>query len=103
MLAVVKEHLGPGFRSRRSPIPSCGTPTSSSRSAPWASAATDGPILAGTRPVPLSLTPGHEFSGDVVEVGKAVKNLKRGGPGHPRIVIGRGDCDMCIEGQGGPL
>ena len=63
----------------------------------------DGPHPGGHPAGALSLTPGHEFSGDVVEVGKAVKNLKVGDRVTPCIVIGCGDCDMCIEGKGGPL
>jgi len=45
------------------------------------------------------LIPGHEFAGDVVETGSRVKNLKVGDRVTHCIVIGCGDCDMCIEGK----
>lgn len=45
------------------------------------------------------MIPGHEFAGDIVEVGSAVQHLKVGDRVTPCIVIGCGDCDMCIEGK----
>ena len=99
MLAVVKEHLGPGFSVKEVPYPVLRDTDVIIKVRSVGICGSDGPILAGTRPVPYPLTPGHEFSGDVVEVGKAVKNLKVGDRVTPCIVIGCGDCDMCIEGK----
>ena len=99
MLAVVKEHLGPGFAVKEVPYPVLRDTDVIIKVRSVGICGSDGPILAGTRPVPYPLTPGHEFSGDVVEVGKAVKNLKVGARVTPCIVIGCGDCDMCIEGK----
>ena len=99
MLAVVKEHLGPGFAVKEVPYPVLRDTDVIIKVRSVGICGSDGPILAGTRPVPYPLTPGHEFSGDVVEVGKAVKNLKVGDRVTPCIVIGCGDCDMCIEGK----
>lgn len=73
MLAVVKEHLGPGFAVKEVPYPVLRDTDVIIKVRSVGICGSDGPILAGTRPVPYPLTPGHEFSGDVVEVGKAVK------------------------------
>ena len=68
MLAVVKEHLGPGFSVKEVPYPVLRDTDVIIKVRSVGICGSDGPILAGTRPVPYPLTPGHEFSGDVVEV-----------------------------------
>ncbi len=99
MLAVVKEHLGPGFAVKEVPYPVLRDTDVIIQVRSVGICGSDGPILAGTRPVPYPLIPGHEFAGDVVEVGSAVKNLKVGDRVTPCIVIGCGDCDLCIQGK----
>jgi L-iditol 2-dehydrogenase len=39
-------------------------------------------LLAGRYIIPISypVTPGHEWCGEIIEVGKSVKNFKTGGP-----------------------
>lgn len=99
MLAVVKEHAGAGFAVKDVPYPVLREDDVIVRVRSVGICGTDGPILAGTREVPRPLIPGHEFAGDVVEAGARVKNLKPGDRVTPCIVIGCGDCDMCIEGK----
>jgi 2-desacetyl-2-hydroxyethyl bacteriochlorophyllide A dehydrogenase len=99
MLAVVKELAGAGFAVKDVPYPVLREDDVIVRVRSVGICGTDGPILAGTREVPRPLIPGHEFAGDVVEVGARVKNLKPGDRVTPCIVIGCGDCDMCIEGK----
>ena len=99
MLAVVKEHEGPGFAVKEVPYPVLRDTDVIIKVRSVGICGTDGPILAGTRPVPYPLIPGHEFAGDIVEVGSTVQHLKVGDRVTPCIVIGCGDCDMCIEGK----
>ncbi|MFL0253257.1 2,3-butanediol dehydrogenase [Clostridium neuense] len=64
-----------------------------------------GPILIPVEhPHPLSKTTapvilGHEFSGEVVEIGENVKNIKVGDRvvGEPMVVCGK--CPACLEGK----
>lgn len=99
MLAVVKEKPGPGFAVKDVPYPALREDDVIIKVRSVGICGTDGPILAGTREVPYPLIPGHEFAGDIVEVGSRVKGLKEGDRVTPCIVIGCGDCDMCIEGK----
>ena len=99
MLAVVKEHGGAGFAVKDVPYPKLREDDVIIKVRSVGICGTDGPILAGTRKVPWPLIPGHEFAGDVVETGSRVKNLKVGDRVTPCIVIGCGNCEMCIEGQ----
>ena len=99
MLAVVKEQAGPGFAVKEVPYPVLREDDVIIKVRSVGICGTDGPILAGTREVPWPLIPGHEFAGDVVEAGSRVRNLKVGDRVTPCIVIGCGDCDMCIEGK----
>jgi len=99
MLAVVKEQAGPGFAVKDVPYPVLREDDVIIKVRSVGICGTDGPILAGTREVPWPLIPGHEFAGDVVETGSRVKHLKVGDRVTPCIVIGCGDCDMCIEGK----
>ncbi len=63
---------------------------------------TDGPILAGTRVVPWPLIPGHEFAGDIVEVGSKVEGWKVGDRVSACIVIGCGNCKILHRKGNGP-
>ena len=76
MLAVVKRTRRPGLRGKRGPL-SCPPGHRRHHQSPFRGHLRHRrPILAGTRPVPYPLIPGHEFAGDIVEVGSAVQHLK---------------------------
>ncbi len=99
MLAVVKEQKGPGFAIKDVPMPVCGEDDVIVKVKSVGFCGTDGPILAGTRTVPWPLIPGHEFAGDVVEMGSKVKGWQVGDRVSACIVIGCGNCQHCIEGN----
>ncbi len=99
MLAVVKEHEGPGFAIKDVPMPVCREDDVVVKVKSVGFCGTDGPILAGTRVVPWPLIPGHEFAGDIVEVGSKVEGWKVGDRVSACIVIGCGNCKFCIEGN----
>lgn len=60
---------------------------------------TDLHIFEGNFPANLPLIPGHEFAGEVVEVGKSVKSVKVGDfvAVHPNVPCGL--CSFCKEGN----
>ncbi|MCS7186195.1 MAG: zinc-dependent alcohol dehydrogenase family protein [Armatimonadetes bacterium] len=60
---------------------------------------TDLHIFDGDFPANFPLIPGHEFAGEVVEVGKSVKSVKVGDfvAVHPNVPCGL--CDFCKEGN----
>lgn len=60
---------------------------------------TDPHIFRGHFPVPTPLIQGHEFSGEVVQVGSAVKNVKVGDRVTADINISCGTCFFCRSGQ----
>lgn len=99
MLAVVKEHTGPGFAIKDVPMPVCREDDVIVKVKSVGFCGSDGPILAGTREVPYPLIPGHEFAGDIVEVGTKVMGWKVGDRVSACIVIGCGNCKYCIEGN----
>lgn len=99
MLAVVKEHSGPGFSVKEVPMPVCREEDVIVKVKSVGFCGTDGPILAGTRAVPWPLIPGHEFAGDIVEVGTKVSGWQVGDRVSACIVIGCGNCKYCIEGN----
>lgn len=99
MLAVVKEQTGPGFVVKDVPRPQCGDYDLLVRVKSVGLCGSDLPILAGTRTVPWPLIPGHEFAGEVVEVGSQVKSFTLGDRVTSCLVIGCGDCKYCIEGN----
>lgn len=99
MLAVVKEHEGPGFSVKDVPMPICGEEDVIVKVKSVGFCGTDGPILAGTRKVPWPLIPGHEFAGDIVETGSKVTGWNIGDRVSACIVIGCGNCKYCIEGD----
>jgi len=61
---------------------------------------TDYRIWTGERPVSYPLIPGHEFIGEVVQVGSGVTRIGRG----DRVAVepnwGCGTCDLCRDGLG---
>ncbi|MEY8410703.1 alcohol dehydrogenase catalytic domain-containing protein [Lachnospiraceae bacterium 62-26] len=99
MLAVVKEHSGPGFSIKEVPMPVCREEDVIVRVRSVGFCGTDGPILAGTREVPWPMIPGHEFAGDIVETGAKAEGWKVGDRVSACIVIGCGNCKYCIEGN----
>ncbi|MDR1741772.1 MAG: alcohol dehydrogenase catalytic domain-containing protein [Synergistaceae bacterium] len=98
MLAVVKEHQGPGFSLRDVPTPSLRYGDVLVRVRSVGICGSDVPILAGTRAVPWPLIPGHEFAGDVAEVGPGVDGFKAGDRVTSCLVIGCGNCRFCVSG-----
>ena len=84
MLAIVKERKGPDYVLIKVKVVGiCGT---------------DVPILDGERQVPYPLIPGHEFSGEIVEIGSNVEGFNIGDRVTPAIVIGCGHCYFCRQG-----
>jgi len=62
--------------------------------------ATDVKILHGTVPfVKYPHIPGHEWGGEVVEVGSNVKGLKKGDLVGVEAHVGCGKCPRCLEGM----
>ena len=90
MLAVVKEHLGPGFSVKEVPYPVLRDTDVIIKVRSVGICGSDGPILAGTRPVPYPLTPGRE-------------EPEGGGPGHPLHRHRLRRLRHVHRGQGGPL
>jgi threonine 3-dehydrogenase len=103
MLALVKTEAGPGLRLQDVPVPQigindvlirvhktgiCGTDLHIDAWDPWAARTIEPPLVVG-----------HEFVGDIVEVGSNVSGFKRGdlvsGEGH--VVCGK--CRHCLAGQ----
>ena len=99
MLAVVKEHAGPGFAVKEVPAPVCREDDVIIRVRSVGICGSDMPILAGTRTIPWPMTPGHEFAGDIVEVGAKVTRFHVGDRVSNCLVIGCGDCKYCVEGK----
>ena len=61
--------------------------------------ATDVKILHGTVPfVTFPHIPGHEFGGEIVEVGAMVKGLRKGDLVGVEAHVGCGNCPRCMEG-----
>lgn len=61
---------------------------------------TDIIIMGGVRPFgPEPFIPGHEFCGEVAEVGGSVKNLKIGDRGVVRQIVVCGYCRPCLTGK----
>jgi threonine 3-dehydrogenase len=103
MLALVKAEAGPGLRLEDVPVPAigindvlirvhktgiCGTDLHIDAWDPWAARTIQPPLVVG-----------HEFVGDIVEVGANVSGFKPGdlvsGEGH--VVCGK--CRHCLAGQ----
>lgn len=99
MLAVVKDKKGPGYTLKEVEIPRIGPDDVLIKVKAVGICGTDVPILKGLREVPLPLIPGHEFSGDIVEVGEGVKDFSIGQRVTPAIVIGCGSCYFCRTGH----
>lgn len=59
---------------------------------------TDFAIYKGYRKVDANLIPGHEFCGEIIEVGKHVKGYEKGDMVVPSVVNRCGKCWSCING-----
>lgn len=99
MLAVVKEEEGEGFALKRIPVPapSCGEVLTRVKTV--GICGTDVSIFAGKRKVPLPLVPGHEFAGEIVEIGPRTKGFQIGDKVTAGLVIGCGKCSYCRTGN----
>jgi len=103
MLALVKNHRGPGLALESVPVPSAGPGDVVIRVLKTAICGTDVHIYEwdewARRTVPVPLIAGHEFVGRIVELGEGVRGLELGelatGEGH--IVCGH--CRNCRAGR----
>ena len=103
MLALVKAAAGPGLRLQEVPVPSIGINDVLIRVHKTGICGTDLHIDAwdawAARTIQPPLVVGHEFVGDIVEVGANVSGFKPGdlvsGEGH--VVCGK--CRHCLAGQ----
>jgi L-iditol 2-dehydrogenase len=59
---------------------------------------TDIGIYAGKRKVPDGLIPGHEFCGEVIEIGESVRGFHAGELVTPGIIVNCGTCKPCRSG-----
>lgn len=99
MLAIVKEERQVPFavRERDVPVAAAGEVVVQVRAV--GICGTDLPIFAGDRPVPMPLVPGHEFAGDIAEIGPGVQGWKPGDRVSVGLIIGCGRCPECREGR----
>lgn len=99
MQAVVKLNAGPDWVIGEVPLPTIGDEDVLIKVKAVGICGTDVPILKGIRPVPYPLIPGHEFAGEIVEVGNKVRNFAVGDRVTPAIVIYCGTCYYCRTGH----
>lgn len=103
MWALVKDQDAPGLSWKRVPVPQCGKNDVKIRIRKTAICGTDVHIYNwndwARQTIPLGLTAGHEYVGEIVEVGDNVDGLFCGqrvsGEGH----ITCGHCRNCLAGQ----
>lgn len=103
MWALVKEQAAPGLVRKQVPIPEVGPGDVKIRIHKTAICGTDVHIYQWNQwaqdTIPLGLTIGHEYVGEIVEVGSSVKEFAVGdmvsGEGH----ITCGHCRNCLEGH----
>lgn len=98
MNAWVKEDGVYGFVSARLPVPRIKAHEALLKVRAVGVCGTDLGIYTNKRKVPNGLIPGHEFCGEVVEVGSAVTDLKLGDLVTPGIIINCGFCKPCRSG-----
>lgn len=99
MLSIVKEKAGPGYVVKDLPKPVIGKDDVLIKVKAVGICGTDVPILKGIREVPIPMIPGHEFAGDIVELGENVTEFQIGDRVTPSIVIGCGSCYFCRDGR----
>jgi threonine 3-dehydrogenase len=105
MIAVVKQKKGVGAQLAEVDIPQLGPEDVLAKVKAAALCGTDLHILewspwAENAGIKLPLIMGHEFSGEIVETGKAVRNLKPGDHIAGETHIPCGNCYQCKNGQG---
>lgn len=98
MLAVVKDKKGPGFSLKEVEMPKPKDDEVLIRVRAVGICGTDVSIFKGNKDVVTPIIPGHEFSGDIVEVGNKVKRFKVGDRVTAAIVISCGNCYYCKKG-----
>lgn len=98
LLAVVKEKAGPGFTFKEVDIPQPGPGEVIIKVRAVGICGSDIPIFNGVRAVPFPLIPGHEFAGEIVEIGEGVSGFNVGDRVAPSLVISCGSCDYCKRG-----
>jgi L-iditol 2-dehydrogenase len=99
MKAVVKEGPGPGFAWRQVPKPRAEIKSAIIRVRAVGICGSDLPIFDGVRPVPYPLIPGHEFAGEISELGPGAEGWQVGDRVAAGLVIGCGCCYYCRRGQ----
>ena len=99
MRAAVKEQPGPGFvwKDVPKPEPRAGEVLVRVRAA--GICGTDLPIFEGRREVPPGLIPGHEFAGEIVQLGDDVQGWQVGDRVAVGLVKGCGCCPYCRRGD----
>lgn len=95
MWAIVKEDIKDLYKLKEVKIPEIRDDEVLIRVKKAGICGTDIPIIKGERKISLPLIPGHEFSGDIVSIGKDVVNLKLGDRVTATIVISCGSCYYC--------
>lgn len=103
MWALVKEQAAPGLTRKRVPVPEVGEGDVKIKIHKTAICGTDVHIYQWNQwaqdTIPLGLIAGHEYVGEIVEVGSGVKDFAAGdivsGEGH----ITCGVCRNCLEGH----
>lgn len=103
MWALVKEKPEEGLWMKRVPIPEVGPNDVKIKIHKTAICGTDVHIYQwndwAQHTIPVGLTAGHEYVGEIVEIGEGVRGFKIGdlvsGEGH----ITCGKCRNCLEGQ----
>lgn len=103
MLAAVKETPGAGISLKEVAVPTPGRGECLVRVRAAGICGTDMPIIGGEREVPLPLIPGHEFSGEVVELGPPGEESSCPGVGvgdrvTAALVVFCGACHVCRSG-----
>lgn len=98
MLAVVKDKKGPGFSLKEVEMPKPKNDEVLIRVRAVGICGTDVSIFKGNKDVVTPIIPGHEFSGDIVEVGNKVRKFKVGDRVTAAIVISCGSCYYCKKG-----
>lgn len=104
MKAVVKAKLGVGFEVKEVEIPNIGPNDVLVRVKATGICGTDrhlyrGEAVGALPELPIPFIPGHEFCGDVVEVGEVVDNIKAGDRVSAEVAVSCGKCYYCKTGR----
>lgn len=104
MLAAVKEDTGPGLVLKEVPRPSPGPGECLIKVRAAGICGTDLPIIRGERRVRLPLIPGHEVSGDIVEMGEGAcggrgRRVRSGDRVTVGLIQACGACRFCLGGD----